>query len=93
MEVIQPTKYKVLNFRELYEQVTCHTGRICINVCGKTMQKWRQMCGENKATSVYLGQSNVRMFAYEDELLDTNNSIKKKFVGAVTLLTCQLASS
>ena len=51
MAVNQPTKGKVrpvLDFRELNQYVSCHTGDDIIDVCSETLREWRQV-GDNVA--------------------------------------------
>ena len=48
MAVVQPTKNKVrpvLDFREMNDHVSCHTGGDAIDVCGETLRQWRQAAG------------------------------------------------
>ena len=45
VDVVQPTKNKVrpvLDYQELDKHVSCHTGGDFIDVCGKTLRRWRQ---------------------------------------------------
>ena len=52
MAIVQPTKKKirpVLDFRELNNFVSCHTGDDVTDVCGETMRDWRRMNAETLA--------------------------------------------
>ena len=49
MAVEKPTKNKVrpvLDYRELNEYVSCHTGDEVTDVCNEKMREWRQFEGE-----------------------------------------------
>ena len=49
MAVEQPTKHKVrpvLDYRELNEYVSCHTGDEVTDICNEKMREWRQTEGE-----------------------------------------------
>ena len=49
--VFQPTKDKVcpvIDYRELNDFDTCHTGDDMVTVCGEKVRKWKQLQGELK---------------------------------------------
>ena len=55
MAVEQATKNKirpVLDFRELNQNVNCHTGDDGVDVCGDKMREWRQVQGDTEVVDL-----------------------------------------
>ena len=64
MAVEQPTKHKVrpvLDFRELNESVSCHTGDEMTDVCGDRLREWRQLEGEGELVDLKAAYLQIRV--------------------------------
>ena len=64
MAVEQPTKNKirpVLDFRELNEYVSCHTGGEMLDICGDRLREWRQLEGEGEIVDLKAAYLQIRV--------------------------------
>ena len=64
MAVEQPTKHKmrpVLDFRELNENVSCHTGDEMTDICGDRLREWRQLEGEGEMVDLKAAYLQIRV--------------------------------
>ena len=64
MAVEQPTKNKVrpvLDFRELNEFVSCHTGGDMTDVCGDRLREWRQIEGEGELVDLKAAYLQIKV--------------------------------
>ena len=64
MAVEQPTKHKirpVLDFRELNENVSCHTGGEMTDICSERLREWRQLEGEGELVDLKAAYLQIRI--------------------------------
>ena len=64
MAVEQPTKNKirpVLDFRELNENVSCHTGDEMTDVCSERLREWRQTEGEGEIVDLRAAYLQIKV--------------------------------
>ena len=60
MAVEQPSKNKVLDFRELNEFIECHTGD-GVAICDETLRRWRRLAGPLKIVDLKSAYLQIRV--------------------------------